>query len=138
MFKTMFESIVRLLSGQSLSFQILGWAVVALLVIVGFYLIVSLLFFPGMYLFNRLTDRNQSNSLSKEELFLGQLTLRIRGESIGEVMETGSQEARSTYPAKLFREKDRVSGLELEKGTKVIIIEFDDQGIAWVVENKNK
>lgn len=122
---------------QSFLFQLISWIIMVLLLIVAFYLLVSLLLFPLMYFFNRLTDKNQSNPLSKDEVLLGRLTLKIHGDSIGEVMEVGSKEARSTYPAKLFREKDRLAGVKLEKGTNVIIIEFDNQGIALVVENKN-
>lgn len=131
------NELTNYLSGQSFSIQLISWLVIILLLIVAFYLLISLLFFPFMYLFNRLTDKNKSNPLSKKDVLLGKLTLKIHGDSIGEVMEIGSKEARSTYPAKFFREKDRLSGLKLEKGTNVIIIEFDDQGIALVIENKN-
>lgn len=137
MFREVLHDVTNYLATQSLLVQTISWLVIILLLIVGFYLLVSLLFFPGMYLFNRLTDKNKSNSLSREELLLGQLTLKIHGDSVGEVMEVGSQTARSTYPARLYREKDRKETVLLEKGTKVIIIEFDDQGVAWVIENKN-
>lgn len=137
MIQEIFHEITSYLSMQSFLFQLISWIIMVLLLIVAFYLLVSLLLFPLMYFFNRLTDKNQSNPLSKDEVLLGRLTLKIYGDSIGEVMEVGSKEARSTYPAKLFREKDRLAGVKLEKGTNVIIIEFDNQGIALVVENKN-
>ena len=90
-----------------------------------------------MYLFNRLTDKNQSNPLSKEELLIGELTEKITGFSTGEVMAVDGMSARSLYPAHLYRETEQESGLLLPKGTKVLIVGFNDQGIALVVEKKS-
>lgn len=108
-------------------------ALVVLVVLVIFYLLFSLLFSPLMYLFNWLTNRNESNTAAKKDYLIGKLTLRIEGQGIGEVMEVGSQSASSVYPAKLYRQKEREENLLLKAGTKVLIIDFDEKGRALVV-----
>ncbi|CAI3258057.1 MULTISPECIES: hypothetical protein [Enterococcus] len=113
--------------------QALVWVGIISLGLIGLYLIFSLIFAPFMYLYNKWTDRNQSNSLSKEDYLLGELTVKIKGDSIGEVMETGSGHARATFPAKLFRPKDIKANLEIPAGSKVLIVEFDAEGRALVV-----
>lgn len=113
--------------------QALVWIGIISLGFLGLYLIFSLIFAPFMYLYNQWTDRNQSNSLSKEEYVLGELTVKIKGDSIGEVMETGSGHARATFPAKLFRPKDIEANLEIPVGSKVLIVDFDSEGRALVM-----
>ncbi|OJG89712.1 hypothetical protein RV16_GL002254 [Enterococcus saccharolyticus] len=88
-----------------------------------------------MFLYNQLTDKNKSNVLGKEDYLIGELTTRLRGNSIGEVIEIGSETAISVYPAKFYREEDRNSDVVLPIGTKVLIIDFDEQGIALVVKS---
>jgi len=97
----------------------------------------SLLLGPFMWLYNRITDKNRSNVISRNEFVIGELTEKIVGDTIGEVMEIGSQSARSVYPARFFREEDRENNVRLPVGTKVIIVDFDKKGIALVVESKN-
>ena len=92
---------------------------------------------PFMWLYNRITDKNRSNVISRNEFVIGELTEKIVGDTIGEVMEIGSQGARSVYPARFFREEDRENNVRLPVGTKVIIVDFDKKGIALVVESKN-
>lgn len=88
-----------------------------------------------MYLYNRLTDKNKSNALEKEDYLFGELTTKLHGNSIAEVIEISSGTALSTYPAKFYREEDRQSDLLLLPGTKVLIIDFDSKGIALVVKS---
>jgi hypothetical protein len=90
-----------------------------------------------MWLYNRITDKNRSNVISRNDFVIGELTEKIVGDTIGEVMEIGSQGARSVYPARFFREEDRENNVRLPVGTKVIIVDFDKKGIALVVESKN-
>lgn len=137
MLREAFTEINQLLLGQSVWMQILAWLLVIIVVVFVVYLLLSLLFFPLMYLFNRLTDKNKSNPLSREELLIGELTEKIQGASIGEVMAVGDRSARSSYPAKLYREKEQQEELLLPKGSKVLIVGFDEQGIALVVERNS-
>ncbi|OTN76935.1 hypothetical protein A5886_002014 [Enterococcus sp. 8G7_MSG3316] len=117
--------------------QFLGW----LILIIGGLLIVFLLFSvilgPLMWLYNRVTDKNSSNVIDQSDFLIGELTEKIEGASMGEVMEIGSQSARSVYPAKLYREEDRNKKILLPVGTKVIIVEIDHKGIALVIESKH-
>ena len=53
----------------------------------------SLILMPFMYLYNRLTDKNQSNVLAQKDYVIGELTERISGDSFGEVREIGSGDA---------------------------------------------
>ena len=60
--------------------------------------------------------------------------MKIQGNSTGEVRETGS--AFSVHPARLFDEKEIAAGTFYPIGTKVLIIEFDESGVALVVRNQ--
>jgi hypothetical protein len=117
--------------------QIISWLALFFVVIVVIFLLFSLLLGPFMWLFNRLTDKNRSNVLGHEDFLIGELTEKITGNSLGEVMEVGSKTARSVYPARFYKEKDIREMRELPVGSKVIIVDFDKKGIALVVENKN-
>ena len=134
---TEIESLFQELMNHSGWIQVIIWLLILISILIVGYLLLSLLFFPLMYLFNRLTDKNQSNPLSKEELLIGELTEKITGFSTGEVMAVDGMSARSLYPAQLYREPEQESGLLLPKGTKVLIVGFNDQGIALVVEKKS-
>ena len=90
-----------------------------------------------MWLFNRLTDKNRSNVLGHEDFLIGELTEKIVGNTLGEVMEIGSKTARSVYPAKFYKEEDIREKRELPVGTKVIIVDFDKKVLLLVVENRN-
>ncbi|MGX7132287.1 hypothetical protein [Enterococcus songbeiensis] len=114
-----------------------AWFLLILLVLAVLFAVFSLLLTPFMMLYNRLTDRNKSNVLIEDDYVLGELTEKIHGDALGEVMETGSGSARSIHPARLFREKDIQENLLLPVGTKVLIIDFDREGIALVVKNQN-
>lgn len=138
MFKEVFQYIAQQVGLLPDFWQCIAWVGLICLFFVGLYLLFSLIFAPIMYLYNRLTDRNQNNSLAQSEYLLGQLTVKIQGDSVGEVMETGSGHARATFPAKLFKADEIANDHLLPVGTSVIIIEFDANGIALVVENKNK
>lgn len=127
----------QLLLEQPLWLQVFTWIVAVVTVVFVLYLLLSLIFFPLMYLFNRLTDKNKSNPLSREDLLIGELTERIQGSSIGEVMAIDNRSARSSYPAKLYRETEQQENLLLPKGSTVLIVGFDDQGIALVVERNS-
>ncbi|MBS5959447.1 MULTISPECIES: hypothetical protein [Enterococcus] len=117
--------------------QIVGWLIVLFVLIFAVFLLFSLLLGPFMWLFNRLTDKNRSNVLGHEDFLIGELTEKIVGNTLGEVMEIGSKTARSVYPAKFYKEEDIREKRELPVGTKVIIVDFDKKGIALVVENRN-
>lgn len=130
------QAVNQALITQPFLLKMLFWLALIVLFIFCLYLFLSVLFFPLMYIYNRLTDKNQTNVLSKNDLLLGQLTEKIQGNSIGEVMETGSQNARSIYPARLYRLKDQEENVLLSVGTKVLIIDFDEQGVALVIESK--
>jgi hypothetical protein len=117
--------------------QIISWLALFFVVIVVIFLLFSLLLGPFMWLFNRLTDKNRSNVLGHEDFLIGELTEKITGNSLGEVMEVGSKTARSVYPARFYKEEDIREMRELPVGSKVIIVDFDKKGIALVVENKN-
>ena len=134
---TEIESLFQELMNHSGWIQVIIWLLILISILIVGYLLLSLLFFPLMYLFNRLTDKNQSNPLSKEELLIGELTEKITGFSTGEVMAVDGMSARSLYPAQFYRETEQESGLLLPKGTKVLIVGFNDQGIALVVEKKS-
>lgn len=117
--------------------QLLVWALLLFLLATVIYLLFSLLLAPFMLLYNRLTDKNKSNVLANDDYVLGELTEKIHGTAIGEVMEIGSGEARSVHPARLYNEAEAHNGLLLPVGTKVLIIDFDDRGVALVVQSKS-
>lgn len=129
------EQLNQFRASQPIFIQALLWLLFFLLVIFILYLLFSLIFFPLMFLYNQLTDKNKSNVLGKEDYLIGELTTRLRGNSIGEVIDIGSETAISVYPAKFYREEDRNSDVVLPIGTKVLIIDFDEQGIALVVKS---
>lgn len=111
------------------------WFVVALVGVAVLSLLFSLLFSPFMWLYNRVTDRNRSNVLTEDEYVTGELTVKIHGKSTGEVMKTGSGGG-SVHPARLFDEAEIASNTLYPIGTKVLIIDFDESGIALVVRNQ--
>ncbi len=117
--------------------QLLVWLLLVLLLAIVVYLLFSLLLAPFMLLYNRLTDKNTSNVPASDDYLLGELTEKIHGTALGEVMEVGSGEARSVHPARLYNEADAQNGLLLPVGTKVLIIDFDERGIALVVQSKS-
>ncbi|XUB36825.1 hypothetical protein IGI41_001823 [Enterococcus sp. DIV0876] len=117
--------------------QFLGWLILIIGGLLIVFLLFSLLLAPFMWLYNRITDKNSSNVLNQSDFLIGELTEKIEGSSMGEVMEIGSQTARSVYPAMLYRVEDRSKNIRLPVGTKVIIVEIDQKGIALVVESKN-
>ncbi|MGX7196636.1 hypothetical protein [Enterococcus olivae] len=137
----MITSTIDFLNGliltQPLYIKAIVWIIFFLLVIFALYLLSAALFFPLMFLYNQLTDKNESNVLGKEDYLLGELTTRLRGDFVGEVIEIGSGTAISVYPAKFYREEDRKSDLVLPAGTRVLIIDFDPQGVALVVKSNN-
>ena len=116
--------------------RFVAWFVLALLSLLILSLLFSLLFSPFMWLYNRFTDRNRSNVLNENEFVTGELTVKIQGISTGEVRETGSGTAFSVHPARLFDEKEIAAGTFYPIGTKVLIIEFDESGVALVVRNQ--
>ena len=117
--------------------QFLGWLILIMAGLLIVFLLFSLILSPFMWLYNRWTDKNKSNVIDQSDFLIGELTEKIEGDAMGEVMEIGSQSARSVYPAKLYREDDRSKNIRLPVGTKVIIVEIDQKGIALVVESKN-
>ncbi len=125
----------RLLVDQSTFVKGFVWIILLALLVLVVYVIFSLLFFPLMTLYNRLTDKNKTNVMAQNEYLIGELTEKIQGDSIGEVMEIGSHAARTVYPAKFYRTKDREEGLLLAIGTKVLIIDFDEKGCALVIKS---
>lgn len=116
--------------------KVIAWLLLGVLAILVISLLFSLILSPFMWLYNRFTDKNTSNVMAKDDFVMGELTEKIHGSAIGEVMEIGSEQARSIHPARLYREADAANGLLLPVGTKVLIIDFDERGIALVVENK--
>lgn len=116
--------------------KVIAWLLLGVLAILVISLLFSLILSPFMWLYNRFTDKNTSNVMEKDDLVIGELTEKIHGSSIGEVMVTGSEQARSVHPARLYREAEATNGLLLPVGTKVLIIDFDERGIALVVKNK--
>ncbi len=131
------QELNQMLMKQPLLLKIIIGLMLISFVLFSLYLVLSFIFFPIMYLYNHLTDKNQTNVLSKEDFLFGQLTEKIQGNTIGEVMEIGSESARSVYPAKFYRLQDQEENHLLPVGTKVLIIDFDEQGIALVVQSKN-
>lgn len=131
------QELNQMLMKQPLLLKIIIGLMLISFVLFSLYLVLSFIFFPIMYLYNHLTDKNQTNVLSREDFLFGQLTEKIQGNTIGEVMEIGSESARSVYPAKFYRLQDQEENHFLPVGTKVLIIDFDEQGIALVVQSKN-
>ena len=129
------EQLNHFRASQPVAIRALLWLLFFLLVIFALYLLLALIFFPLMFLYNQLTDKNKSNVLGENDYLIGELTTRLRGNSIGEVIEIGNESAISAYPAKFYREEDRNSGVVLPSGTKVLIIDFDENGIALVVKS---
>lgn len=117
--------------------QFLGWLILIIGGLLVVFLLFSIILAPLMWFYNRITDKNNSNVISQSDFLIGELTEKIVGPSMGEVMEIGSQTARSVYPARLYREEDRSNDMLLPVGTKVIIVEVDQKGIALVVESKH-
>lgn len=121
----------------SLLGKIFLWIVVAGIFLLIFYLLISLILGPFMWLYNRLTDRNVSNVPKEKDFIVGELTGRIVGSNLGEVMITDESSGRSTHPAQLFKRRDLPPDYILPIGTKVLIIDFDEKGVAQVVERKD-
>lgn len=137
MIQDMWESLNNWIGGFPLYGKAFIWLMVILLVLFVIYLLVSLLFTPFMWLYNRLTDKNTSNVPSEKDVLLGELTEKIKGNGIGEVMESGNGGGRSSHPARLFDEEEVAAEELYPVGTKVLIIDFDEKGIALVVRNQN-
>jgi hypothetical protein len=129
------EQLNHFRASPPVAIRALLWLLFFLLVVFALYLLFALIFFPLMFLYNQLTDKNKSNVLGENDYLIGELTTRLRGNSIGEVIEIGSESAISVYPAKFYREEDRNSDVVLPSGTKVLIIDFDEKGIALVVKS---
>lgn len=102
-----------------------------LLAILLAYLLLSVCFAPMMYLYNKITDRNQSNVAEERTYYLGEVTLKIQGKGYGEVLDTEHQ---SLYPARLFQLDEQQAEVLYPVGTKVLIIEFDREGVARVAK----
>ncbi|MCD5003331.1 hypothetical protein IV487_12755 [Enterococcus saccharolyticus] len=122
---------------QPMYMQWLLWSFLFILAFLAVYLLLTLLFSPLLFLYNKLTDKNKNNVLKEDDFLMGELVTRIVGDSVGEVLEIGSGTALSSYPAKLYRKEDREKDILLPKGTQVLIIEFDAQGIALVVQRED-
>ena len=60
---TEIESLFQELMNHSGWIQVIIWLLILISILIVGYLLLSLLFFPLMYLFNRLTDKNQSNPI---------------------------------------------------------------------------
>lgn len=131
----MLEQLMTMGQQWPLLVRYLVWFGLIIVALISLYCILLLVFTPIMYLFNRITDRNKSNVTVQADFLLGELTEKISGDSFGEVMEIGSGGARSVYPARFYREQERNSQLTLPIGTKVLIIEFDAQGVALVAKS---
>lgn len=137
MFQELWHGLNNWLTGFPLYGRLFIWLLLILVALFAIYLLVSLLFTPLMWLYNRLTDKNTSNVPSEKDYLLGELTEKIRGHGIGEVMESGNGQSRSSHPARLFDEQEADKETTYPVGTKVLIIDFDDKGIALVVRNKD-
>lgn len=137
MIMSVIEKITTMTGNQPMYMQWLIWSFLFILAFLAIYLLLTLLFSPLLFLYNKLTDKNRNNVLKEEDFLVGELVTRIVGDSVGEVLEIGSGTALSSYPAKLYRMEDREKEILLPKGTQVLIIEFDAQGIALVVQRDN-
>lgn len=117
--------------------KLILWLAIAGVFLLIFYLVISLILGPFMWLYNHWTDRNTSNVPKEEDFILGELTSRIVGSKIGEVMIIDENSARSTHPAQLFKRKELPADYTLPIGTKVLVVSFDEKGIAQVVEHQD-
>lgn len=106
-------------------FNILGWIVLVLLILISVGLIGTLLLVIIQKIINRVENNNTE---PRETMILAKVTERIAADQTGEVMLTDSNKARQTYAAKLYRDGESA----LEKGTTVVIITFS-HGIANVI-----
>ncbi|WP_368250747.1 hypothetical protein [Enterococcus sp. 2201sp1_2201st1_B8_2201SCRN_220225] len=131
----LFDWVHTQLQGWPFAGQVLLWLILAVVALVVLSLLFSLLFAPFMWLYNRLTDGNQNNVMPEADYVTGELTAKIHGKSTGEVMETSSSGG-SVHPARLFDEDEIAKDTLYPVGTKVLIIAFDESGIALVVRNK--
>lgn len=106
--------------------------IIILLIVAMFatYLIITLLLFPFMQIFNAITDKNKSNLIPRREIVMGVVTESISTSTIGEILITDKHGSK-IYPAKLYMETTE----KLEKETPIIVIDFDSN-IALVVKNK--
>ncbi len=131
------DQINQLMLQQPMYVKWLIWSGIALVGFIALYLLLTIIFSPLMLLYNKWTDKNKSNALKEADYLIGELTTRILGDSVGEVMEIGSKTAVTVYPAKLYRAEDRQNKLLLPQGTKVLIIEVDQHGVAFVVKSNH-
>lgn len=130
----MIEQVMNSLNQLTDSARYGAYIILILTALILCYFLFSLLLAPLMYLYNRLTDKNKSNVEKQTDFVIGELTEKISGHSFGEVREIGSGGASSVYPARFYREEDQRSQQILPVGTKVLIIDFDDRGVALVVK----
>ncbi len=96
----------------------------------------SLLLGPFMWLYNRITDKNRSNVISRNEFVIGELTEKIVGDTIGEVMEIGSQSARSVYPARFFGKKIVKTMFDCQSAPKSSLSILIKKGSRWWLKVK--
>lgn len=100
------------------------------------YILFSIVLLPFMKLFNKFTDNNISNVPDKRDYLLGTLSEKVGFDHVGEVL-INSSNGTSIRPAKLYKKEDFENQIELPKNSPVIIIDFDDNGNALVIKNKN-
>lgn len=93
------------------------------------YVLFSFLLAPILWLYNQVTDKNRSNVDVETQYDIGEITVKIVGNRYGEVRDNEHQ---SLYPARLFQQQEQENQEVYEVGTKVLIIEFDQEGVARV------
>ncbi|MGL9731200.1 hypothetical protein [Enterococcus sp. DIV0756] len=131
-----FAQLNQMLTQYPLLVRGIVWFLLLGLLLVIVLLLFSLVFSPLMLLYNKLTDKNKSNVIAEVDYLFGQLTEKITGDSIGEVMVIESGDARTSYPAKLYRPEDVAAKVSLPVGAQVLIIDFDPAGVALVTKNQ--
>ncbi|GCF95768.1 hypothetical protein NRIC_36590 [Enterococcus florum] len=131
------EQFNQFLSNYPVILRGIAWLLLALGILMVIFLLFSLLLTPLMLMYNKVTDKNRSNVATENDHLLGELTERIYGDSVGEVMVINSGDARATYPARLYRSDDVAAEQLLPVGTQVLIIDFDQSGIALVAKNQS-
>ncbi|KRK73362.1 hypothetical protein [Lacticaseibacillus nasuensis] len=102
---------------------LLGLIVIGVLV----FAVFSLVGLPVLALLSRLFSRAENSTTeSADDYLLGELTLRIPADGVGEVMITGNGRARQTYAARSYD-----AGVALPQGTAVVVVAVR-QGVAYV------
>lgn len=117
-------------------FNVLMYILIILAVLVCLYLVLSAVFTLPMYLYNKLTQNETQTPQPESELTIGVITQRVTPLNIGQV-QIESQTGMSLRPARLYvgNDEDFVPR-NLEVGTEIVVIDIDDDGIAYVEENK--